>query len=98
MSDVYFFPVAEEGHCIDVPLSCLEAAACNTPVVTTQYGEMKAFEGKEGFFFIDSFEQCALNQTVETALAQRNANVRRAVLEYDWDRAVSSFTDGGNKR
>ena len=41
MADVYFFPVEEQGRCIDVPLSCLEAAACNKPIVTTDFGEMR---------------------------------------------------------
>lgn len=93
LSDVYVFPVIEKGNCIDIPLSCLEAAACGTPVVTTRYGEMKAFEGKEGFFFIDSFERDCLNRTVKAALTQGSGIVREAVLEYDWSHAVSHIVD-----
>ena len=93
LSDVYVFPVIEKGNCIDIPLSCLEAAACGKPVVTTRYGEMKAFEGKEGFFFIDSFERDCLNRTVKAALTQGSGIVREAVLEYDWSHAVSHIVD-----
>ena len=85
MSDVYFFPVLKSCQCIDVPLSCLEAAACNKPIVTTDYGEMKAFKGKEDFYFLDFFDEISLNETVQKALAQKNANTRASVLEYDWD-------------
>lgn len=91
MSDVYFFPVVEEGRCIDVPLSCLEAAACNKPVVTTDFGEMKAFKGKRGFRFIDSFDAGNLNRLVEEALGCDNPDSRSAVLEYDWINAVNSI-------
>lgn len=93
MADVYFFPVTEDGNCIDVPLSCLEAAACNKPIVTTDYGEMREFAGKEGFFFIDSFEPSALAQVVAQALDAKNLSTRTAVMDYDWKHAVSFLTD-----
>ena len=85
LSDLYFFPTKEKCACIDVPLSCLEAASCNLPVVTTDYGEMKAFKDKEGFYFLDSFEAYSLNEMIQKALTQKNVNTRAAVLEYDWD-------------
>ncbi len=91
MSDVYFFPVVEEGRCIDAPLSCLEAASCNKPVVTTDFGEMKAFRGKKGFWFIDSFDAENLNRLVEEAVKCDNPDSRSSVLEYDWLNAVNSI-------
>jgi glycosyltransferase involved in cell wall biosynthesis len=93
LADAYFFPVVACGHCIDVPLSCLEAAACNKPVITTDYGEMKEFVGKQGFFFIDSFDPAELNSLVERALGDKDPGTRDAVLEYDWDNAISRFCD-----
>lgn len=91
LADAYFFPVTELGRCIDIPLSCLEAAACNKPVVTTDFGEMKAFKGKKGFWFIDSFECENLNRLVDEAVKCENPDSRSAVLEYDWSRAVSDI-------
>ena len=91
LSDVYFFSVVEEGNCIDVPLSCIEAAACNIPVVSTRYGEMSAFCGKSGFWFIDSFDALELNKTVASALMKKEVKTRAAVLEYDWKNAVEYF-------
>lgn len=92
MCDVYFFPVKEIGHCIDVPLSCLEAAACNKPIVTTDYGEMKEFVGKPGFYHIDNFDRERLNELIEQALKSQAYNTRSAVLEYDWNGAVNDLT------
>ncbi|MBR5272377.1 MAG: glycosyltransferase family 4 protein [Clostridia bacterium] len=92
LSDVYFFPVKQVGHCIDVPLSCLEAAACNKPVITTDYGEMREFVGKDGFNFIDEIESETLNESIETALNSVGYDTRSAVLEYDWSKAVEALT------
>ncbi len=91
LSDVYFFPVSEAGRCIDVPLSAMEAASCNKPVITTDYGEMKSFLDKNGFYYIDSFERGRLNALVEQAINARNISSRDAVLGYDWNNAVSYF-------
>ena len=92
MCDVYFFPVCQTGHCIDVPLSCMEAAACGKPVVTTDYGEMRQLIGKPGFYRLESFDADVLNHTIEHALSKPGLDVREAVLAYDWDHAVRSLT------
>lgn len=88
LSDVYFFPVTNLNHCIEVPLSVLEAVSCGKPAVTTDFGELKSFVGKEGFFFIESFEVEALNSLVAKALGYEGNNGRTAVLPYDWSNAV----------
>ncbi len=89
LSDAYFFPVVAKKNCIDVPLSCMEAAACNKPIITTNYGEMVSFKDKDGFWFIDSFDDVRLNQIVEFALKMDSVNTREHVLEYDWKNAIS---------
>jgi glycosyltransferase involved in cell wall biosynthesis len=91
MCDLYFFPVLEQGHCIDVPLSCLEAASCNKPVLTTDYGEMKTFRGKNGFVFIDDFRRDILNERICHAMTLSGCEIRREVLHYDWDRSVAQL-------
>lgn len=83
LSDAYFFPVREKDNCIDVPLSCLEAAACGIPVITTAYGEMAAFRGKPGFFLLnetgDDFRE--LLALAETCTGK---DIPASVAEYDW--------------
>lgn len=83
LSDAYFFPVRSAHNCIDVPLSCLEAAACGIPVVTTAYGEMAELAGKPGFFVP---EKEGLNELLDCALTEKGA--RESVLEYDWAKAA----------
>ncbi len=88
MADVYLFPVLEYGRCIDVPLSCMEAAACNKPIVTTAYGEMKEFIGRNGFIFTDCFNEYSLERNLQTALSLQDVCTRDAVFSYDWDESV----------
>ncbi len=92
MSDVYFFPTAEKGNCIDVPLSCLEAASCNKPVITTSYGEMSRFVSCEGFYHLKTASEEEINDYIELALSEKN-NVRNAVLDYDWDNACNTLIE-----
>ncbi len=87
LADVYLFPVVAAHNCIDVPLSALEAAACNLPVVATPYGELKELLGKDGFYEIGSFEPEKLNDQIRLALEERK-QPRNHVLAYDWDLAV----------
>ena len=93
LSDVYFFPVVAEGNCIDVPLSCLEAAACNKPVVTTDYGEMAAFRGRPGFWLLDSFDEAELNRLLAQTLQETSVDTRTSVLEYDWNNAITALAE-----
>lgn len=90
MCDVYFFPVVENCRCIDVPLSCLEAASCNKPVVTTNYGEMSSFVGKDGFYFMHNTEKEEINMLLADAL-QKDCSSREAVLSYDWNCAIDAI-------
>lgn len=87
MADVYLFPVTEAGNCIDVPLSVLEAAACNVPVVASDYGELCQMLGKPGFL---PFDPARLNESLEAASAF-SGDVRSAVLEYDWENAAAEL-------
>ncbi|PID27541.1 MAG: hypothetical protein CSB55_08680 [Candidatus Cloacimonadota bacterium] len=47
LSDVYIFPVVYEGGCIGVPLTILEARACGTTVLTTDYASVKRVIAKK---------------------------------------------------
>lgn len=90
LSDAYLFPVVAVHNCIDVPLSAMEAAACNVPVVATQYGELKELLDQEGFYKIESFEPEYLNQLLRFA-CQEKKEPRSSVLEYDWSLAVEKI-------
>ena len=88
LADAYFFPVVASNNCIDVPLSCLEAAACNLPVVSTPYGEMREFLNQEGFIPLQDMTRDCINQALASALSLTDVHTRDAVKAYDWDCAL----------
>ena len=91
MSDIYFFPVTESENCIDIPLSVMEAASCNIPVATTPYGEIKELIDKKGFYRIDSFETNSLGSLFTDILESGECDVRKWILDYDWDRSIETI-------
>lgn len=93
LADVYLFPVQEVENCIDVPLSVLEAASCDLPIVTTEYGELISFKDKEGFLFIDDLSPDSLNKALEQMVSKTRVNNRQTVLEYDWKYSVDSIQE-----
>ena len=90
LSDVYVFQVERDG-CIDVPLSCLEAASCGIPVVTTQFGELKALNGSDSFVFIKDSDD--INHLIEKALTVNGHSNREMALNYEWDLAADRVTE-----
>ncbi len=89
MADVYLFLVENIG-CVDVPLSVLEAASCNIPVVTTQYGELKALNASDSMIFVNDTDEIAdeLRKAFECNSVDNRANIKT----YDWDKAVNNIS------
>ena len=90
LADVYLFPVKQPLHCIDVPLSALEAASCGVPVVTTAYGEMQQLLDKPGFYQLPDTAPETVHAALKRAL-EEDKSPREAVLDYDWSGAVETL-------
>jgi len=89
-ADCYLFPTLEPGSAIDVPLSVLEAMACDLPIVTAPFGGLPSmFEEGPGLHFADSDERLleALARVKETAAA----GARRMVERYSWREVAARF-------
>lgn len=92
LADLYLFPPppdmpAERTPAIEVPLSVLEAMACDLPVVSTRFGGLPAlFPTGPGLRYVDdTWDEQAWVQAVQTALADGAGHTRQRVLPLGWD-------------
>lgn len=87
MSDIYLFPVVKNTAAIDMPLSVLEALACNLPIITTRFGALvEYFEEDDGFKYFDTAEELVkLVRNMDNVEINNNKKVER----FTWER----FTD-----
>lgn len=92
-SDCYIFPTMDlagdlsSAGSIEMPLSVLEAMACNLPVISTKFRALpKVFTEGNGFFFFEN-----LDELLEKIRIIRNgflARTREVVAPYSWSRII----------
>jgi len=80
------FPVEDALGCIDMPLSILEAMACNLPVITTRFGAFpRLFAEGDGFRYVENRHQ--IPQKTEAFIGgglSPDVQTRMKVLPYSW--------------
>jgi glycosyltransferase involved in cell wall biosynthesis len=83
LGDAYLFPVTSEDAAVGVPLSVLEAMACNLPVITTRFGGLPLmFREADGFFYFDREDE--LPGLIARARGLQGCSTREMVEPYDW--------------
>lgn len=89
IADCYVFPVETTDNAIEVPLSVLEALACDLPVVATRFGGLpNMFLGQShpGLVFVDTPDE--LVQETLRLCERRVSGVRRLSLPFSWNAAA----------
>ena len=100
MADLYIFPLKDNGDklpdsynqvgAIDMPLSVLEAMACNLPVISTEFGALpRILETGNGLTFCRTNEDI-LNM-VKRACNGVPTNTRQKVLPYQWGKVIKQL-------
>ncbi len=99
-SDLYLFPLMDSGSAlpgtynqvgaIDLPLSVLEAMACNLPVLTTRFGALKRlFDSGNGFAYADNREE--ILQKLKSVAATPAPATRSMVMPLDWNTVITQL-------
>ena len=88
LADCYVFPL-QPGSSLAMPLSVLEAMACNLPVVTTRFsGLEEAFREGNGLRFIDQAD-AFLPHVQEMLASTIPPATRKMVSAYSWESVVA---------
>lgn len=99
MCDLYFFPVVDVDFCIGIPMSVIEAAACNRPILTTRFGDLSYFEKIDGFdFFEPDDTNQVLTQKIEKLLGLTSVKTSELINGYDWEMSVHRLEEIINER
>ena len=94
LADCYVFPVESTDNAIEVPLSVLEAFACDLPVVTSRFGGLpRLFGGANcpGLAFVDSTAALVEAATRLARCPQRGT--RPLALPYSWEAIASRLLE-----
>ena len=95
LADVYIFPVQDPFACVGVPLSIIEAAACNRPIVSVPFqGVEKIFTGEDGFFWAITPREFA--RQAEKSLELNQVRTSHFVEQLSWNRLVAEALAGLN--
>lgn len=90
--DCYMFPVRDAGLAIDIPLSVLEAMACNLPVIAYPFGGLPLlFEPGDGLWFATRDEDFL--QAIGDAKVSPLCRTRQMVEPYSWEGVAVRLLD-----
>jgi len=88
LSDVYVFPVMKRPYAVEVPLSVLEAMACNLPVIITKFAGLPVFvkEG-DGVIYVETADELIDSiYYIENNKENMRIKTRDKVLQYSWEK------------
>lgn len=92
-ADCYVFPTTDERASIGVPLTVLEAMACNLPVITTPFaGLPRIFKAGNGLYFLRNLEELPKILEEVRSLCLKNhtlVKTRKKVLPYSWEKIAA---------
>lgn len=99
MASCYVFPVESTDNAIEVPLSILEAFACDLPVATTRFaGLPRLFGGFDhtGLVFVDSARD--LPAAAARLCQMDSGGTRVLALPFSWERVAAELIDQVSRR
>ncbi|MBI4302331.1 MAG: glycosyltransferase [Chloroflexi bacterium] len=91
LADGYVFPTPPGSrHAVELPLSVLEAMACNLPIVATKFGALpRLVEEGDGFFWLNG--RASLQRQVAAVKEGTGVKTREKVSSYSWGNVISQL-------
>jgi glycosyltransferase involved in cell wall biosynthesis len=86
LADCYVFPTRKDSNsaCIELPLSIMEAMACNLAVISTKFGAVpRVFEARDGFIFAEE-EEDFLSGISQIKNGDLEIKTREKIMPYSW--------------
>jgi glycosyltransferase involved in cell wall biosynthesis len=88
-SDAYLFPVNNPTGAVELPLSVIEACACNLPVISTRFGQLPEMirEGN-GFCYYDRISEIA---EMIAAVRRSRSETASKVADFSWENVFRKY-------
>lgn len=92
ISDCYVFPTLRNVNSIEIPLSVMEAMACNIPVISTKFYGMKELfpESEKGFYYVENMNQ-AKEIICQIMDNDHIVETRSMVETYSWNEIIKKL-------
>ncbi len=91
LADCYVFPTTDSRGSIEMPLSVLEAMACNLPVIITRFGALEQmFQPGEGVVFCETVDELSLALD-KIKGSDLNIKTREKVMPYSWNNIAETL-------
>lgn len=101
LADCYIYPVVDKydhfgrsiADSIEMPLTVLEAMACNIPVISTKFGALpRCFKEGEGLFYHSNYnELLSALDLIKNHTEQFQIKTRNKVFIYSWENVIAAL-------
>jgi glycosyltransferase involved in cell wall biosynthesis len=98
LSDCYIYPTIDKydrigrsvADSIEMPLTVLEAMACNLPVIASEFGALpRCFNEGDGFFYMRNSKD--LLSALESIKGNMHVNTKKSIQAYSWKNICSEL-------